>query len=84
MREFWLEFCNFAVTFLVYVFWPYVLIVKNTWLYRRLNLYFDKSGFQLIVESNATITVNPLLSPPGGLFFSSTEGSLKEGGAYLI
>ena len=37
-------------------------------------------------------TVNPLLSPPGGLFFSSSfegglnrEGGLKrEGGAYLI
>ena len=38
-------------------------------------------------------TVNPLLSPPGGLFFSSTfegglnrEGGLKRegGGAYLI
>ena len=40
------------------------------------------------------ITVNPLLSPPGGLFFSSTfegggglnreEGLKREGGAYLI
>ena len=32
------------------------------------------------------ITVNPLLSPPGSLFFSSTfEGGLnREGGAYLI
>ena len=38
-----------------------------------------------------TPTVNPLLSPPGGLFLSSTfeggggeAGGLKERGAYLI
>ena len=46
----------------------------------------------LVGKNTDYATVNPLLSPPGGLFFSSTfegglnreGGGLKEKGGYLI
>ena len=54
-----------------------------------------KSLFQIHEECNFCITVNPLLSPPGGLFFSITfeaggggggvnrEGGLKREGGLI-